>query len=37
MYPFIRMFKELWKYRNAPRLDLTGTHVFPSHVLAMGH
>lgn len=27
MYPFIRMFKELWKYRNAPKLPLTGTHI----------
>jgi len=27
MYPFIRMTKELWKNRSAPRLPLTGTHV----------
>lgn len=27
MYPYIRMFKELWKFRNAPRLGLLDTHV----------
>ncbi|WP_323763906.1 acyl-CoA thioesterase [Marinovum sp.] len=27
MYPFIRMFKELYVHRKAPRLPLTGTHV----------
>ncbi|MDO6730653.1 acyl-CoA thioesterase [Marinovum sp. 2_MG-2023] len=27
MYPFIRMFKELLVFRNAPSLPLTGTHV----------
>lgn len=27
MYPYIRMFKEVWKFRNAPRLGLLGTHV----------
>ena len=27
MYPFIRMAKELFLYRNAPKLPLTGTHV----------
>lgn len=27
MYPFVRMFKELWKSRHQPPLDLTGTHV----------
>lgn len=27
MYPFFRMAKELWKFRNAPHLPLLGTHV----------
>lgn len=27
MYPFVRMVKELWVARNAPPLDMTGTHV----------
>lgn len=27
MYPFVRMFKELWKFRRAPALPLLGTHV----------
>lgn len=27
MYPFARMFKELWKFRNAPALPILGTHV----------
>lgn len=27
MYPFIRMIKELWLYRNASALALTDTHV----------
>ena len=27
MYPFFRMGKELWKFRNAPALPLLGTHV----------
>lgn len=27
MYPFARMFKELWKFRNAPRLPILGLHV----------
>ena len=27
MYPFVRMAKELWLYRNAHKLPLTGTHV----------
>lgn len=27
MYPFLRMAKELWKFRNAPTLSLLGTHV----------
>ncbi len=27
MYPFFRMAKELWKFRNAPQLPLLGTHV----------
>ncbi len=27
MYPYARMFKELWKFRNAPRLGLLDTHV----------
>jgi len=31
MYPFIRMAKELYRYRNAPALPLLGTHV-SSHV-----
>jgi acyl-CoA thioesterase FadM len=26
MYPFIRMFKEMWKFRNAPALPLLGVH-----------
>lgn len=27
MYPYLRMFKELWKFRNAPPLSVLGTHV----------
>jgi acyl-CoA thioesterase FadM len=27
MYPFIRMAKEIWKFRNAPRLGIFDTHV----------
>ncbi|MEZ5753747.1 MAG: acyl-CoA thioesterase [Paracoccaceae bacterium] len=27
MYPFLRMAKELWKFRNAPSLPLLGSHV----------
>ncbi|MDZ4137080.1 MAG: acyl-CoA thioesterase [Paracoccaceae bacterium] len=27
MYPYLRMFKELWKFRNAPALPLLGAHV----------
>jgi len=27
MYPYLRMAKELWKFRNAPRLPILGTHV----------
>lgn len=27
MYPIVRLFKELVKFRNAPPLELTGTHV----------
>ncbi|GGG72099.1 thioeseterase [Salipiger pallidus] len=27
MYPFIRMAKEIWKYRNAPALGLHDVHV----------
>ncbi len=27
MYPYLRMFKELWKFRNAPDLSILGTHV----------
>jgi acyl-CoA thioesterase FadM len=27
MYPFLRMAKELWRNRKAPRLPLTGAHV----------
>lgn len=27
MYPFLRMAKELWKFRNATALPLLGTHV----------
>jgi len=27
MYPFIRMFKELWLYRNAPPLDVGEAHI----------
>ena len=26
MYPFIRMCKEMWKFRNAPALPLLGVH-----------
>ncbi len=26
MYPFIRMVKEMWKFRNAPALSILGTH-----------
>ena len=26
MYPFIRMFKEMWKFRNAPALPRLGVH-----------
>ena len=32
MYPFVRMAKELFKYRHAPALDVTGTHV-STHVI----
>ncbi|EEW27019.1 thioesterase family protein [Rhodobacter ferrooxidans] len=27
MYPFARMYKELWKFRRAPALPLLGAHV----------
>jgi acyl-CoA thioesterase FadM len=27
MYPYLRMAKELWVHRRAPKLDVTGTHV----------
>ena len=27
MYPYIRMWHQLWKYRNAPKLGLFDTHV----------
>lgn len=27
MYPFFRMAKELWKFRNAPQLDLGDVHI----------
>ncbi len=27
MYPYLRMFHQLWKFRNAPRLGLFDTHV----------
>jgi acyl-CoA thioesterase FadM len=27
MYPYFRMFKELWKFRNAPALSILGTHI----------
>jgi len=27
MYPYLRMFKELWKYRNAPALPILGAHI----------
>jgi len=27
MYPYLRMAKELWKFRNAPKLGLFDTHV----------
>ncbi len=27
MYPYMRMYKELWKFRNAPPLGLFDTHV----------
>lgn len=27
MYPFLRMAKELWVFRNAPALPILGTHV----------
>ena len=27
MYPYIRLFKEMWKFRNAPKLGLLDTHV----------
>lgn len=27
MYPYLRMAKELWKFRNAPRLAILDTHV----------
>lgn len=27
MYPFVRMFKELWKFRKAPPLGIFDTHV----------
>lgn len=26
MYPYLRMYKELWKFRNAPPLPILGTH-----------
>jgi len=27
MYPYLRMFSELWRFRNAPALTLLGTHI----------
>lgn len=27
MYPYLRMFKELFKFRNAPTLPILGTHI----------
>lgn len=27
MYPYLRMFKELWKFRNASALPILGTHI----------
>ncbi|MFN3824486.1 MAG: acyl-CoA thioesterase [Pseudorhodobacter sp.] len=27
MYPYLRMAHQLWKFRNAPRLPILGTHV----------
>ncbi len=27
MYPYIRMFKELWKFRSAPALGIFDTHI----------
>jgi acyl-CoA thioesterase FadM len=27
MYPYLRMFKELWKFRNAPALPILGSHI----------
>lgn len=27
MYPFLRMWHQLWKFRNAPRLGMLDTHV----------
>ncbi|MFD1883709.1 acyl-CoA thioesterase [Paracoccus pacificus] len=27
MYPVVRFVKELWKFRNAPAIPMTGTHV----------
>jgi len=27
MYPYLRMFKELWVFRNAPALPILGSHV----------
>jgi acyl-CoA thioesterase FadM len=27
MYPYLRMIKELWKFRGAPALPFTGTHI----------
>jgi acyl-CoA thioesterase FadM len=27
MYPFIRLLKDVYKFRNAPPLEVTGTHV----------
>lgn len=27
MYPYVRMAKELWKYRNAPRLGILDPHI----------
>jgi acyl-CoA thioesterase FadM len=27
MYPYIRMYQQLWKFRNAPKLGLFDTHV----------
>ncbi|MDN5788297.1 acyl-CoA thioesterase, partial [Pseudorhodobacter sp.] len=27
MYPYLRMFKELWKFRNSPALPILGAHI----------